>query len=66
MKKKQKTRKSVEKRFKITKTGKVLYRSQGNRHLKSVKPKRRLRSLKTVKQIFGKQRIKILKMFGKK
>jgi large subunit ribosomal protein L35 len=66
MKNKQRTRKSVAKRFKVTKTGKVLYRSQGKRHLKATKSKRQLRSLKTIKQMKKKQRIKILKMLGKK
>lgn len=66
MKNKQKTRKSAAKRFKVTKNGKVLYRSQGQRHLKTTKSKRRLRSLKTVKQMHKKQRIKILQMLGKK
>ncbi len=38
-----KTKKIVKKRFKITKTGKVMHRSQGARHLRSRKNKARQR-----------------------
>ncbi len=38
-----KTKKIVSKRFKITKTGKVMYRKQGARHLRRKKNKRRQR-----------------------
>jgi len=38
--KKLKTRKSIKKRFKITKNGKVLRRPSGRDHLKRNKPKR--------------------------
>jgi large subunit ribosomal protein L35 len=38
-----KTKKIVRKRFKITKTGKVMHRAQGARHLRSVKNKARQR-----------------------
>jgi large subunit ribosomal protein L35 len=44
-----KTRKSVSKRFKITGTGKVVFRGAGKRHLlqgKSSKRRRRLRNAK--------------------
>ena len=53
-KKKVKTKKSVAKRFKITKTGKVLHRGHGSRHLRSKKTKKRIRSLKKMKEIKGK------------
>jgi len=46
-----KTKKSVSKRFKITGTGKVLYRHAGNRHLaqgKNAKRRRRLGKAGTV------------------
>jgi len=63
--KKQKTRKAALKRFKITKTGKVLHRGQGLRHLKSQKTKKRLRRLKQLKEIKGKFKRKIKKMIGR-
>jgi large subunit ribosomal protein L35 len=40
-----KTRKSVAKRFKITGTGKVLFRGAGRRHLLSTKNAKRRRSI---------------------
>jgi len=40
------TRKSVAKRFKITVTGKVLYRHAGKRHLMQGKGSKRRRSLR--------------------
>jgi large subunit ribosomal protein L35 len=61
---KHRTRKSAAKRFKVTKTGKVLHRSQGIRHLKSKKTKRQLRSLKQMNQVHGKAEKKIKKMLG--
>jgi len=41
-----KTRKSVSKRFKITGTGKVLFRGAGRRHLLQGKSPKRRRSLR--------------------
>jgi large subunit ribosomal protein L35 len=41
-----KTRKSITKRFKITKTGKVLRRRNFRRHLKASKSAKRIRNLK--------------------
>ena len=41
-----KTRKSVAKRFKITSTGKVLFRGAGRRHLLQGKSPKRRRSLR--------------------
>ena len=66
MKKKQKTKKSVVKRFKVTKSGKVLYRQQGFRHLISKKNKRWLRRKKKLKELLGEYKNKILRMLGKK
>jgi len=66
MKKKQKTRKSAAKRFKITKTGKVLHRQQGFRHLLSKKNKKWLRRKKKMKEVLGEYKNKVLKMLGKK
>lgn len=66
MKVKTKTRKSAAKRFKVTKNGKVLHRSQNLRHLRSGKGKSNLRRLKTIKEIGGKFASKIKKMMGLK
>jgi len=62
---KQKTRKAALKRFKVTKTGKILFRGQGKRHLKSQKTKKQLRSLKQMKEVRGTFKRKIKKMLGK-
>jgi len=64
MKQKQKTKKSAAKRFKITKTGKVLYRQQGFRHLISKKSKKWLRRKKKLKELWGEYKNKVLKMLG--
>jgi large subunit ribosomal protein L35 len=66
MKNKQKTRKGAAKRFKVTKNGKVLHRSQKIRHLRSVKSKNQVRRLKTMKEIKGTFAKKIKKMLGLK
>lgn len=62
---KQKTRKSITKRFKITKKGKVLRRQGFRRHLnvkKSSKKKRRLKRIVETKKTYAK---KIRKLTGK-
>ncbi|MFH1413807.1 MAG: 50S ribosomal protein L35, partial [Candidatus Omnitrophota bacterium] len=41
-----KTKKGVAKRFKLTKTGKIKYHSEGKRHLLSSKGKKRKRKLR--------------------
>ncbi|OGK31130.1 hypothetical protein A3F29_00680 [Candidatus Roizmanbacteria bacterium RIFCSPHIGHO2_12_FULL_33_9] len=61
-KQKTKTRKSVVKRFKITKTGKLLHRSLQLRHKRAGKSKRRIRRLKQMKVVGGKYSIKVKKM----
>jgi len=66
MKVKTKTRKSAAKRFKVTKNGKVLHRSQNLRHLRSGKGKSNLRRLKTIKELGGKFASKVKKMMGLK
>lgn len=66
MKVKTKTRKSAARRFKITKNGKVLHRSQNLRHLRSGKGKRNLRRLRTIKELGGKFASKVKKMLGLK
>ena len=65
MKNKIKTRKSAAKRFKLTKNGKVLHRSQMLRHLRSKKNKSHIRQIKRMKSVKGKYRTKIIKMLGK-
>jgi large subunit ribosomal protein L35 len=62
---KQKTRKSLTKRFRITKTGKVLRRQGFSRHLnvkKSAKKKRALRRVVNVKKTMAN---KIKKRMGR-
>lgn len=62
---KQKTKKSVTKRFKVTKTGKVMRRQGFRRHLnakKSKKRKRRLKGKVVTKKVHAK---KIKKVLGK-
>jgi large subunit ribosomal protein L35 len=66
MKVKTKTRKSAAKRFKVTKNGKVMHRSQNLRHLRTVKGKRNQRRLKLMKELGGKFASKIKKMMGLK
>jgi large subunit ribosomal protein L35 len=60
-----KTRKSVSKRFKVTKSGKVLRRGAQNRHLKANRTKRNARRGKVPKEITNKMAGKIKKMLGK-
>ncbi|HJX59581.1 MAG TPA: bL35 family ribosomal protein [Patescibacteria group bacterium] len=62
---KQKTRKSVIRRFRITKTGKVLRRQAGMRHLKGRKSQKRLSGLKKMKTIKGFYAKKLRKALGK-
>ncbi len=66
MGKKQKTRKSAAKRFKVTKKGKVLHRGQGFRHLRSKKNKKWLRRKKKMIEVKGTLKAKLLKMLAKK
>ena len=63
---KQRTRKSAVKRFKITKTGKVLHRHHHIRHLRSQKSKRHMRRLKQNVEVSGKYEKKIKQMMGLK
>lgn len=60
-----KTRKSVARRFRVTKTGKVLRRQAFRRHLKAGKSKKRLRNLKRSKLIKGQYANRIRKALGK-
>jgi len=64
-KKKFKPRKSVKKRFKVTKTGKVIRRSTHLRHLRRKESKRTTRRKKVPRVVTGKMAKKIKKMLGK-
>ncbi|MEK7188787.1 MAG: 50S ribosomal protein L35 [Patescibacteria group bacterium] len=59
-----KTRKSVLRRFKITKNGTVLRTQAFRRHLKAGKSKKRLRKLKGLKELTGYYAKKIRKVLG--
>lgn len=61
---KQKTRKGVAARFKVTATGKVLRRAQNMRHLRRKKSKRAIRAGRVPQQVTGKFAIKIKQMMG--
>lgn len=61
---KQKTRKSVSKRFKLTKNGKVLHRSSFARHLRKSKSKAQKRRQAQVREMVGPRARKIKRMLG--
>ena len=61
---KQKTRKGVAKRFKITATGKVLRRSQNMRHLRRRKSKKAIRAYRLPVEVKGQWAKKIKRMLG--
>jgi len=61
---KQKTRKGVASRFKITGTGKVLRRSQNMRHLRRHKSKKTIRTYRIPVEVTGKWARKIKRMLG--
>jgi ribosomal protein L35 len=61
---KKKIKKAVTKRFKITKTGKVMHGSQFGSHLKLHKSKSRLRRQKEPKVMTGTFAKKIRQMMG--
>lgn len=63
-KQKMKTRKSVKRRFKITKTGKVLRRGSHIRHLRRKKKKSQLRAQKLPKEVKGAWKRKVKKLLG--
>lgn len=60
-----KTRKSIAKRFKITKTGKVLFRGSHVRHLRRKKKKSNLRRQKIPQKLEGRLKGKVKKLLGK-
>ena len=61
---KQKTRKGVSKRFKVTASGKVLRRNQNMRHLRRKKSKKAIRAYRIPSQVKGKWAKKIKRMLG--
>lgn len=61
---KQKTRKGVLKRFKVTKSGKVLRRTQNMRHLRRNKSKKAIRKYRIMVEVKGKWAKKIKQMMG--
>ncbi len=63
-KKKLKTKRIAAKKFKVTKTGKVLFGHQFASHLKSGKSRRRKRRLKEPGQLKGKFAKKIKRMLS--
>lgn len=63
-KQKLKIKKSVARRFQVTKTGKVMYKSAFNRHIKRTKSKKQLRRLKKPKVMHGRWATKIKKLLG--
>ena len=58
-----KTKKIVRKRFKITKTGKVMHRAQSARHLRSKKNKARQRRQDAPKEITTIKFARVIKRF---
>lgn len=61
---KQKTKKSVLKRFRVTKRGKVLHRSSFARHLRRKKSASQSRRHKQFKFLFGRRARKIKRLLG--
>ncbi len=61
---KQKIKKSIAKRFKVTKTGKVMFSHQYKGHLKLHKSKRRIRRQKEPGVLSGAFANKIKRMLG--
>lgn len=59
---KQKTRKSISKRFKLTKKGKIIRRTIGVRHLKANKSKKISRRQKSVNYVTGRIAKKLKKV----
>lgn len=59
-----KTRKIVTKRFKVTKSGKIMRRTQGMRHLRRKKTAKQLRRYGKYVEVTGALAKKIKKMLG--
>ena len=64
-KQKMKIRKSVSRRFRVTPTGKVIFRGANIRHLRRKKSKSLIRDQKTPQQMHGRWAKKIKKLLGK-
>ncbi|TSC53477.1 MAG: 50S ribosomal protein L35 [Microgenomates group bacterium LiPW_31] len=64
MKEKMKIRKSILRRFKITKTGKVLFRGSHIRHLRRKKKKGQIRAQKVPQLMRGVWAKKVKKLLG--
>jgi len=60
-----KIRKSISSRFKVTKTGKLLFRGSHVRHLARKKSKSSLRSQRKPKIMTGLKAKKIIKLLGR-
>ncbi|MCL4360176.1 50S ribosomal protein L35 [Patescibacteria group bacterium] len=60
---KMKTKKIVTKRFKVTKRGKLLHRTQGMRHIRRNKSKSRQRRQDRGKQVTTRKYQRIIKQF---
>jgi large subunit ribosomal protein L35 len=60
---KMKTKKIVVKRFKITKTGKVMYRAQGARHIRRNKSKSRQRRQDKMRQLTTTKFVRVIEHF---
>ncbi len=64
-KNKLKIKKSISRRFKVTKTGKVLFRGSHVKHLRRKKKKGQVRAQKIPKEMSGKWKRKVKKLLGK-
>ncbi len=62
---KQRTRKIVAKRFKITATGKIMRRKQNSRHLRTNKSKKAIRAYRVPVEVTGAMARKIRRMLAK-
>lgn len=65
MNQKMKIRKSISKRLKVTKTGKILFRGSHVRHLSRKKSKSRLRRQRSFQELRGTYKKKVKKLLGK-
>lgn len=61
---KKKMKKSLSRRIKITKTGKIMRRTQNMRHLRFNKTKAQIRRMKSPKFVVGALAKKIMQMIG--
>ena len=64
MARKQRTHKAAQKRFKVTKSGKLMHRSHYLRHKRSNKSKGQIRSLKMMKLVEGTIEKRIKRLLG--